>query len=108
MLTSHYRGEGETLVVVVESDRLDCSVAHDIKQEVVGLLDGGSEPVVVDLSKVEFIDSSGLGAIVALLKYAGRGRPFELAGLNRTVFKVFQLTRMTSVFEMRDRAPAAA
>ncbi len=54
--------------------------------------------VVLDLSSVGFLDSSGLGAVVAVMKALGPVRRLELSGLTPTVEKVFRLTRMDSVF----------
>lgn len=58
--------------------------------------------VIVDLSEVDFIDSSGLGAIVAAMKQLREGQRLELAGLTPTVSKVFRLTRMDTVFSLFD------
>ena len=60
----------------------------------------GSDVVALDLSEVHFIDSSGLGAIVAAMKHMGNSRKLALAGLTPTVEKVFRLTRMDSVFSV--------
>jgi anti-sigma B factor antagonist len=47
---------------------------------------------------VHFLDSSGLGAVVGVMKLLAPERRLELAGLTPTVAKVFRLTRMDSVF----------
>ncbi len=52
----------------------------------------GDSRVILDLSSVKFIDSSGLGAIVAAMKQLGSGRRLDLAGLTPVVEKVFRLT----------------
>ena len=62
--------------------------------------DDGPDLVILDLQQVQFVDSSGLGAIVASMKAMGKGRTLALAGLNPTVEKVFRLTRMDSVFKL--------
>ncbi len=58
--------------------------------------------IVLDLGQVEFIDSSGLGAIVAAMKQLGPDRRLDLVALNPNVDKVFRLTRMDSVFRIFD------
>ncbi|MEL6102970.1 MAG: STAS domain-containing protein [Pseudomonadota bacterium] len=85
-------------VVAVNDARIDAAVAIEFKDAMREKTDGGSDVVVLDLSVVEFIDSSGLGAIVASMKNMGKGRTLALAGLTPTVEKVFRLTRMDSVF----------
>ncbi len=56
---------------------------------------------VLDLGEVEFIDSSGLGAAIALLKrVAERGGDLKLCGMNRRVRMVFEITRAHRVFDI--------
>ena len=57
------------------------------------------------MTQVAFLDSSGLGAVVAAMKALGPDRPLELAGLTPTVQKVFRLTRMDSVFKIHPVLP---
>jgi anti-sigma B factor antagonist len=61
--------------------------------------------VILDLAQVDFLDSSGLGAVVAVMKVLGPTRKLELAGLTPTVEKVFRLTRMDQVFTIHASAP---
>lgn len=92
--------EGTRNIVVVNEARIDAAVALKFKEAMRGLTEDGPDTVVLDLSQVQFVDSSGLGAIVATMKALGRGRTLALAGLTPTVEKVFRLTRMDSVFPM--------
>lgn len=85
-------------IVSVHEDRIDAAVAIAFKDQMRQLTDGGSSEVVLDLSTVSFIDSSGLGAIVAAMKQLGNTRKLHLAGLMPNVEKVFRLTRMDMVF----------
>lgn len=62
-------------------------------------------PVILDLSQVEFLDSSGLGAIVGVMKLLGPDRPLEVAALSGSVRKLFRLTRMDTVFRIHDHVP---
>ncbi|MEM7632462.1 MAG: STAS domain-containing protein [Pseudomonadota bacterium] len=90
--------DGALQVVSVKSARIDAAVAIEFKDAMRQTTDSGSPTVILDLSHVEFIDSSGLGAIVASMKHMGQDRSLVLAGLTPTVDKVFRLTRMDSVF----------
>lgn len=89
---------GADLVVRIEDDRLDAVMAVRFKDEMRALAGGVHPRVILDLSQVDFLDSSGLGALVAVLKEVGSGRSFVLTGLTSNVEKVFRLTRMDSVF----------
>ena len=92
--------EDQLRIVSVQDTRIDAAVALEFKDAMRSETDDGPDLVVLDLSKVEFIDSSGLGAIVAAMKNMGADRKLALAGLTPTVQRVFQLTRMDSVFSV--------
>lgn len=84
-------------VVHLADTRLDASIAIQFKETFRTLTADGGD-VILDLSDVEFLDSSGLGAIVAVYKAMGTGRHMALAGLQPPVGKVMTLTRMNAVF----------
>lgn len=84
-------------VVHLADTRLDASIAIQFKETFRTLTAGGGD-VILDLQEVEFLDSSGLGAIVAVYKALGTGRHMALAGLQAPVEKVMMLTRMNAVF----------
>ena len=87
-------------VISVEENRIDAAVALAFKDAMRRETDGGPATVLLNLQSVEFIDSSGLGAIVATMKHLAPDRRLVLAGLTPAVDKVFRLTRMDSVFSL--------
>lgn len=89
-----------TQVVTVNAERIDAAMAIQFKEDMRSQTDNNHERVILDLSEVKFIDSSGLGAIVAAMKQLGGGRKLDLAGLTPVVEKVFRLTRMDTVFSL--------
>lgn len=95
MLSS--RKNGSVLVLEVEESRIDAASAIHLKDEFRAAIADHDGRVAMDLSAVKFMDSSGLGAMVAALKILG-GRKLELCSLTPTVAKVFKLTRMDKVF----------
>ena len=96
------RRAGETLVVAPLEERLDARVATDFKERMAELIASGNSKIVLDLSKVEFIDSSGLGAIVSSLKRMGGRGDLVVCGLQETTMTMFRLTRMDRVFQVFD------
>ena len=86
------------LSVLVLEDRIDAASAIQFKERMRDLTQGSDQRVVLDLARVQFLDSSGLGAIVAVKKLLGPDRALELSGLTPTVEKVFRLTRMDTIF----------
>lgn len=95
-------------VVKVQEDRIDAAVAIQFKDRMRELTDTAPQKLLLDLSRVAFLDSSGLGAVVAAYKQAAPDRSLELAGLSPTVEKVFKLTRMDSVFTIHASAEDVA
>lgn len=91
---------GNALVVTVKDRRIDAAVAVRFKDKMLELTTHPSERVVLDMQNVEFLDSSGLGAVVGSMKQLGRERKLDLAGLTPTVEKVFRITRMDRVFSI--------
>jgi anti-sigma B factor antagonist len=98
---------GDALFVTVTEKRIDAAVAIQFKDKMRDVAENGPVRVVLDLCNVDFIDSSGLGAIVGTMKLLGKDRRFELAGLTPNVDKVFHLTRMDTVFTIHRSAHSA-
>ena len=92
-------------VIRVEEDRIDAAVAIQFKDRIRDMTATAPARVILDLGRVGFVDSSGLGAIVAVMKFLAPARRLELAALTPTVGKVMHMTRMDSVFAIHARAP---
>jgi anti-sigma B factor antagonist len=80
--------------------RLDASVAPAFKQAAVQVIEGGDTQLVLDLAGVSFIDSSGLGALVSILKALGNRGTVLVCNVHGGVLSLFQLTRMDKVFTL--------
>lgn len=96
------------LILRVNEQRIDAAVSIQFKDRMRELTAGSDGPVILDLSNVTFVDSSGLGAIVAAMKFLAPARRLDLAGLTPNVERVFRLTRMDSVFQIHPAAPKSA
>ena len=94
------RSADDALIVTPLEERLDARVATDFKERMAELIASGNSKIVLDLSKVEFIDSSGLGAIVSSLKRMGGRGDLVVCGLQETTMTMFRLTRMDRVFQV--------
>lgn len=92
---------GDTLIIKVCEPRIDAAIALKFKEMMRQASAQAEKRILLDLTDVDFVDSSGLGAIVASSKQAS-DHAFELAGLTETVAKVFRLTRLDSVFVIHD------
>jgi anti-sigma B factor antagonist len=90
--------EGTVAIVELLIQRLDASMAVPFKSAMVGLVNDGERKLVLDLGKVEFIDSSGLGAMVSILKALGEKGTLSICSVRPNVMSLFKLTRMDKVF----------
>ena len=98
---------GPVLVVTVGEPRIDAATAVQFKDEMRRIIDDEAERVLLDMGAVDLIDSSGLGAIVSVMKLLGAERRLELAALSPKVHTVFRLTRMDAVISIHDNTEDA-
>ena len=96
-----------TRIVTVLEPRIDAAIATQFKEAVRHSALPETSRVLLDMTHVEFLDSSGLGAIVAAMKLLGPSRTLELSALQPNVERVFRLTKMDSVFVLHDSAEDA-
>ncbi len=76
---------------------------EDLKAEATKLLESGNRRLIIDLSKVDLVNSTGLGTLISLNgAYADGGGRVRLAGLDKRVRNVFVLTRLAEVFDISD------
>ncbi|MFL6692018.1 MAG: STAS domain-containing protein [Ramlibacter sp.] len=99
--------EGAVPVVVPRVKRLDASVAPAFKAQVVDLVQAGERRLVIDLAPLDFLDSSGLGALVSILKALGSQGSMAVCGARGGVLSLFKLTRMDKVFAIESDRQAA-
>lgn len=86
------------VVVIKPSGRLNMVAAPALRKELHALVESGQKRVVVDLSAIELIDSSGLGALISGLKVARQaGGDLRIAAPTRQVTTVLELTNLHRV-----------
>src|SRR5215212_4668502 len=99
-LSMDLRVEGtQTGAAIVRLDgRLDLVSAGEAKQRMVEAVDGGQRRLVVDMANVDFVDSSGLGAIVGVLKAARQaGGDLRIARPTSQLRSILELTMLDRV-----------
>ncbi|MBW4495448.1 MAG: STAS domain-containing protein [Oscillatoria princeps RMCB-10] len=80
---------------------LDGTKATLVRKEIDGILTQGADIVLIDLKDVTFIDSSGLGGLVAALKAVrSAGSKLIICSINAQVKMLFELTSMDRVFQI--------
>jgi len=96
----------QTLSILQPSGILDGVGASQLRREIGDVMATGADTVLLDLQGVTFIDSSGLGALVAALKMVrSAGGKLFICSVNDQVKMLFELTSMDRVFDIyRDQA----
>lgn len=97
----------DVAVINVEVESLDADNAKDFKAKVADLLTDQNR-VVFDLGSLNFIDSSGLGAILSCLRQLhSRGGDLKLANMTTAVRAMIELVRMHRILEIHNTVDEA-
>lgn len=95
------RWSGKSAVVDVEGE-IDLSCSGAFQQSLLAVMDDKPERIVVNLTGVPYMDSSGVASLVKVLARTRRsGTQLRLTGLCDRVRSIFEITRLDSVFEIR-------
>lgn len=96
------------LVITPMERRIDAHVAPAFRAHLLERIDQGAKRLVIDLARVEFMDSSGLGALVSALKRLGRDGELQVSALTPAVRSMFELTRLHRVIPIVDKVDTRA
>jgi anti-sigma B factor antagonist len=98
---------GDVVVVEVYGDALDASNVQEFRTDVSHSVDGQKD-IVFDLSGIKFVDSSGIGALLSVLRKTNAlSGDVKLCNLQPNVKSLFDLVRMTRLFETFDTVDEA-
>jgi len=76
--------------------------AAAFREETFGLVSKGVVEFEIDFKECEFMDSTGLGIMVGLLKKCKEnGSTIVLTNMNKDVYNIFEMTRLTHVFVIK-------
>ncbi len=100
---------GDVLILRVDETRLDSTVAPQFKTALLGLLeDKQTKKVLIDLKKVDYVDSSGLGALLfghrQLKSNSGKLKLVHLSTKIRTLIKIAKLDDVLEGFTSEKEA----
>ena len=101
------RQEQEAMVIRPLENRLDSYVAEEFKVHMKNIVHNGHLQIVLDLSDVEFVDSSGLGAIIATMMALRPQGQLMVCNAKDNVHALFRLTRMDRVIPVKNDADEA-
>jgi anti-sigma B factor antagonist len=106
-LTLDSRTEGPFQIIAVGGE-IDVYTAPRLREAIVAAIDAGHTRLVVDVEKVEFLDSTGLGVLVgALKKVRADGGTLDIVCTQERILKIFDITGLDKVFGLHDSVSAA-
>ncbi len=87
--------------IIQPSGILDSINGNRLRREVSDVIEAGAKAVLIDCCEVEFMDSSGLGALVMSLKTVrDAGSKLSICSINDQLRILFELTSMDDIFEV--------
>lgn len=96
------------VVVIKPEGRLDASTTTSVKNRIDAVIDDKVRYLVIDMGGISFIDSSGLGTLVASLRTINKaGGDMKISSLQDQVRSVIELTRLHHLFEIYDECELA-
>ena len=102
---------GDVAVVALKGNLMGEPDTTDVREKIYSLLQDDVKKVVLDLGKVKWINSSGLGALIAAMtSVKNKGGDLRLANVTEKVESIFMITQLIKVFktyETVDRAVAS-
>ena len=80
---------------------VDVYTAPQLKQQIIGLLDSGTRHVTVNLSAVDYLDSTALGVLIGGLKrLREREGKLDLICPNPRIKRIFEITGLDKIFDI--------
>lgn len=92
------RTDGDFEIVEVGGE-IDVYTAPRLREAIVGAVDAGHTRLIIDVQKVDFLDSTGLGVLVGALKRVrADGGSLDIVCTQERILKIFQITGLDKVF----------
>ncbi|MEX0665717.1 MAG: STAS domain-containing protein [Acidimicrobiia bacterium] len=97
-------GAGDDEWIVTVHGEIDVATSPRLRTELHDCLERGARTIVLDLEAMSFIDSSGLGVLVGVVKRLKdqQGDTIMLCNLQEPVRRVFEITGLTELFRIEN------
>ena len=100
-LTMTSRNPSETICILDIVGEVDVYTSPQLKHDLVQMAESGVKQVVVNLSQVEYLDSTGLGVLIGGLKRMREaGGNLSLVGPGMRIQRIFEITGLNKIFEI--------
>ena len=98
--------DGHTVVAV--GGEIDVYTAPKLRDKITELVNGGHHALIIDMEKVDFLDSTGLGVLVGgLKKVRAEDGSMSLICSQDRLLKIFRITGLAKVFTIHDSEQSA-
>jgi anti-sigma B factor antagonist len=104
---TEFEDRGGILSITITESRLDAAAAPAFKAALQSNVTGSPRRVIVDMEAVQFLDSTGLGVLVSLMKMMGQKGGLAIAGAQPAVRRLLQITQLDHVFRLFENKTAA-
>ena len=95
--------EGNIVLLEPKGSLIGGKETDELKESLSKLLNDGHKKVVIDLGKVDYLNSTALGALVsAHTSYSKQGGKVKLCNVNKNIKNIFVITKLTLVFDVLD------
>mgnify|MGYP001214763373 CR=1 FL=1 len=102
------RTDAGNVIIISLTGRMDLNSGNQLKEEVKSVLVSGKTSIHLNLKNVEFVNSSGLGALVSIMKevriHRGRLTLSDMADYVREIFDITQLSHIFEIFPSEEEA----
>ncbi len=94
------RHQGKAMILKLGGE-IDMKCSAALKNKFAELYEQNPQVLVVNMEKVEFLDSSGLASLVGALKWCRQNNSeFKLVGLSKRVKSIFEICKLESIFQI--------
>ncbi len=95
--------EGNIVLLEPKGSLIGGNETDELKESLAKLLNDGHRKVLIDLGKVDYLNSTALGTLVsAHTSYSKQGGKIKLCNVNKNIKNIFVITKLTLVFDVLD------
>ncbi len=107
-MTIKEKMNGDVAVLTLKGNLMGEPDTADVRDKIYSLLQDDVRKIVLDMSKVKWINSSGLGTLIAALtSVKNKGGDMRLAGVSEKVESLFMITQLIKVFKTYENVDRA-
>jgi anti-sigma B factor antagonist len=97
-----YKERDNNIEIIFPINDLDTLTGEEVSLYVKNIVDE-IDAVIVNFSRVNYLNSSGLRELIQILKYLkDRNKKFAITGLNSNILKIFKNTNLIKLFDIYD------